>query len=146
MSTVLGPNTRSVLHLIFHLRGLRAEQVDTVATEWKRRPAQVRARAWAEVTHAARGEERFAILAAATLARHDAMATAARNNRADWAFWAAAWDAAAAVASCGLIEERDYQVLVGPMAGVMRWLANLGPDRLEASGLQAAIDRLGGAR
>lgn len=144
MSTVLGPNTRGVLHMIFHLGRLPAEQIDAVAAAWKRQPARSRARAWAAVTHNSTPAERFAIHDAAALARQDAMAAAARHRRTDWAFWAAAWDAAAGVAACGRIEESDYRVLVNPLARAMPWLAAGVPDLFEDTGLRAAIVRLGG--
>jgi hypothetical protein len=75
------------------------------------------------------------------------MTVASRHARADWAFWAAAQDAAAAVAVCSQIDDRDYEVLVGPMAATLPWLAVPTPDRLDVSGLQAALEtRGGGAR
>lgn len=145
MRTVLGPNTRGVLHLISHLRRLDPEQIDTVAAEWKRQAARARARAWAAAAHAATGKQRVGVLAAARLARDEAMTVASRHDRTDWAFWAAAWDAAAGVAVCGLIDDRDYQQLVGSLVGVVPWLAAGRPDRVDVAGLQAALGQLGGA-
>lgn len=131
MTTVLGPNTRGVLHLISHLRRLDAERIDAVAEAWKRRSARARARARAAVAHAA-------------LARDAAMTVASRHDRADWAFWVAAWDAAMAVAMGGMLTDRDYQELVGPLASVMPWLAVERPDRIDAAGLRAALGQWGG--
>ena len=144
MSTVLGPNTRGVLHLISHLRRLDAERIDAVAAEWKRRSARARARARAAVAQAATGEQRVGALAAAALARDAEMTVASRHGRTDWAFWVAAWDAAMAVAMGGRIPDRDYQELVGPLAGVIPWLGVERPDRIEAAGLQAALGQWGG--
>lgn len=143
-TTALGPNTRGVLHLISHLRRLDAQQIDAVADEWKRRPARARAQARAAAAQAATGEQLAGVLAAAALARDAAMTVASRLNRSDWAFWAAAWDAALGVAVGGLIDDRDYQHLVGPLSRAMPWLAVERPDRLDAAGLQAALDQWGG--
>lgn len=144
MRTVLGPNTRGVLHLISHLRRLDAAQIDAVAAAWKRQPARDRARAWAAAAHTAETEQRVGVLAAAGLAREEAMTVAARHDRTDWAFWAAAWDAAAGVAVGGLIDDRDYQQLVGPMADAIPWLAVGRPDRLDVAELQAVLGQWGG--
>ena len=61
MRTVLGPNTRGVLHLISHLRRLDAQQVDAVAENWKRQPARVRARAPAAAVHAPTRNQRVGV-------------------------------------------------------------------------------------
>ena len=145
MSTLLGPNTRGVLHLMSHLPRLRSPQVDDVAAEWKRQPAPARARAWAAAIHSAGSQHRPGVLSAAALARAAAMAVASERDRADWTFWAAAQDAVAAVAVCGPIDDADYQVLVAPMARALPWLAVGTPDLLAVSGLQAALGRWGGA-
>ena len=145
MRTVLGPNTRGVLHLISHLRRLDAQQVDAVAENWKRQPARVRARARAAAVQAATGKQRVGVLAAAELARDVAMSVASRYDRTDWAFWAAAWDAAAGVAVGGLIDDQAYQQLVGPLASVIPWLAVGRQDRLDVARLQAALGQWRGA-
>jgi hypothetical protein len=143
MTNFFGPNTRGVLHLMSHLYGLGDEHIDTVVAEWKRQPAEARAAAWAAIWHATTSDERSAIRTAAALARRDAMAAAVRNGRTDWAFWAAAWDAAAAVAALGRISEHHYRVLAGPMAGAMPWLAEGMPAQLDVTGLPGAIVQLG---
>jgi hypothetical protein len=140
---VLGLNTRGLLHLLSHLDRLTAEQIDAVAAEWKRRPVQARAVAWAALRRGRTANEQSAIHLAATLARGLAMEVAARNDRHDWAFWAAAWDAAAGIAACGRAGERHYEVLAAPMAVAVAWLAQGLPDQLDAAGLPAAISQLG---
>lgn len=145
MSTLFGPNTRGVLHLLSHLARLRSEEMDAVAAEWKRRPAQVRARAWAAAVNAAGGRLRTGVLSAAELARATARTVAVERDRVDWAFWAAAQDAAAAVVVRGWIDDADYQALVAPVARVLPWLAVGAPDQLAVSGLQEALGRWGGA-
>ena len=59
---------------------------------------------------------------AASLARREALAAAHRLHRMDWAFWAAASDAAAAV-TAGARIGRHYDTLTGPLAAVMPPLA-----------------------
>jgi hypothetical protein len=140
---VLGPNTRGVLHLLSHLDRLTAEQIDAVVAAWKRQTAEARAMAWAALRHNTTVEEQSAVGAAATLARHSAMAVAARSGRNDWVFWAAALDAAAGVAACGRVSEHHYHVLAAPMAYAVPWLAVGVPDLLDLDGLQAAIIQLG---
>ncbi|HZC25883.1 MAG TPA: hypothetical protein VE287_02600 [Actinopolymorphaceae bacterium] len=143
MSDIFGPNTRGVLHLISHLDTLGAEQIEIVVAGWKRQSRPDRAEAWAAVGAATTPQERLAILDAAALARRDAMDVARRHQCSDWAFWAAAWDAAAAVAACDRIDAHHHEVLVGPVASVLPWLTRCRPDRVDAPGLQAAIARLG---
>jgi hypothetical protein len=53
----------------------------------------------------------------AALARREALETARRLDRADWAFWAAACDAGAAAAGARL--GPAYDALVAPFAEVM---------------------------
>ncbi len=143
MTDIFGPNTRGVLHLISHLGSLGAEQIDLVVAGWKRQSWPDRAEAWAAIGSATSPEERLAILDAAALARRDAMDVARRNQSTDWAFWAAAWDAAAAVAACDRIDVHHHQVLIGPVARVFPWLSRCRPDRVESPGLKAVIARLG---
>lgn len=143
MTDIFGPNTRGVLHLISHLNGLGVDQIDTVVADWKGQSREARAGAWAAIRTVTTSDERQAVLDVAALARREAMAVAQRNKSSDWAFWAAAWDAAAAVATCDRIEERHHRVLVAPMASVLPWLAWCRPDQVETSGLQAAITRFG---
>ncbi len=143
MTDIFGPNTRGVLHLISHLDGLGPEQIDSVVADWRAQSRKARARAWAAIGSATTPDERQAVLDVASLARREAMAVASRNKMSDWAFWAAAWDAAAAVAACDRIDERHHRVLIGPIASVLPWLAWCRPDRVDVSGLQAAITRFG---
>ncbi|WP_157181181.1 hypothetical protein [Actinopolymorpha alba] len=143
MTGIFGPNTREVLHMISHLDGLGSEEIGTVAAAWKEHSRPDRAAAWAAIWQATTPEERQAILDAAALARREAMDVALRATCSDWAFWAAAWDAAAAVAACDRIDRRHHRVLAEPLATVLPWLSLALPDRVEVSGLRAAITHLG---
>ncbi|MFK4274244.1 hypothetical protein ACI2L5_56880, partial [Streptomyces milbemycinicus] len=68
----------------------------------------------------------------------------ARNHhRHDWAFWAAVWDAAAAVAVCDRIGSH-YNVLVAPLAAVMPSLAHCRRDELSTRELPGAVLKGGG--
>jgi hypothetical protein len=123
MMSMFGPNGQRVLALIACIPGLSADQVDQVTVAWKRGSPDGRARAWAHLSRATAEEERYGILAAASLARREALETAQRAQRADWAFWAAACDAGAAVAA-GKRIGKHYDTLVAPFAGVVTILAD----------------------
>jgi hypothetical protein len=114
-TSIFGPNGHQVLGLIAGIAGMSAEQVDQVTSAWKAGCPRGRARAWAQLSRAGGEDERYGVLAAASLARREALAAARRLNRTDWAFWAAACDAGAAVAVGGRIG-RHYETLVGPFA------------------------------
>ncbi|GAA2754803.1 hypothetical protein [Actinopolymorpha rutila] len=144
MTDVFGPNTRGVLHLISHLNRVTGAQIDEVVAAWRRQSRSERALAWASLGHGTTPAERRAILDAAVQARRDAMAAAQRHQRTEWAFWAAAWDAAAAVAAGDRMEEENYRVLVEPLAAALPWLRGRTPTRLSRSGLQATIASFGG--
>jgi hypothetical protein len=122
MTSIFGPNGQRVLALVSAIPGLSAEQVDQVTSAWKHASARDRAQAWAQLDRASGEDERYRILAAASLARREALATAQRVRRTDWAFWAAACDASAAVAAGALIG-RHYDTLVAPFVTVMPALA-----------------------
>jgi hypothetical protein len=123
VTSMFGPNGQRVLTLITSIPGLSVDQVDQVTGAWKRGSPPARAEAWAELNYSANAEdERYWILAAASLARREALETARRLHRTDWAFWAAACDAGAAVAAGSRIG-RHYDTLVAPFAEVMRLLA-----------------------
>jgi hypothetical protein len=123
MTSMFGPNGQRVLTLIACIPGLSADQVDQVTAAWKRGSPDGRARAWAHLSRATDEDERYGILAAASLARREALETARRVQRADWEFWAAACDAGAAVAA-GRRIGKHYDTLVGPFAGVVAMLAD----------------------
>jgi hypothetical protein len=89
-----------------------------VTNAWKQVSALDRARAWARLTRATTEQERYRILAAASLARREALAAARRLRQMDWAFGAAVSDAAAAVA-VGTRTGRPYETLTAPLAAVM---------------------------
>jgi hypothetical protein len=113
MTSMFGPNGHQVLALIACIPGLSAEQVDQVTNAWRQGCPRGRARAWAQLNGTGGEDERYGILAAASLARREALEAARRVNRTDWAFWAAACDAGAAVAA-GTRIGRHYQTLVAP--------------------------------
>jgi len=119
---MFGPNGQQVLVLIACIPGLSADQVDQVTVAWKQGSPDSRARAWAHLSRATGEDERYGILAAASLARREALETARRVQRADWAFWAAACDAGAAVAA-GQRIGTHYDTLVAPFAGVLAVLS-----------------------
>jgi hypothetical protein len=122
MTSIFGPNGQRVLALITCIPGLSADQVDQVTSTWKRGRPRDRAQAWAELNRTPSEDERYRILAAASLARGEALETARRMHRTDWAFWAAACDAGAAIAAGARIG-RHYDILLAPFAAVMPALA-----------------------
>jgi hypothetical protein len=130
MTSMFGPNGHQVLALIASIQRLSAEQVDEVTSAWRQTSPRVRNQAWAHLSRAADENERYGILAAASVARREALEAARRMQRSDWAFWAAACDAAAAVAASSLVG-RDFETLVGPFAQVVPALARL-PGAVEA--------------
>jgi hypothetical protein len=122
MRPIFGPHTSQVVKFVTDLRQLSAEQIAAVTRAWREGSDTDRAEAWAQLYRAASKQERYSILAAASVARKEAMDVAQVLHRADWAFWAAAWDAAAAIAA----EERiggHYDVLIAPVVAVMPSLA-----------------------
>jgi hypothetical protein len=118
MTSMFGPNGQRVLALLTSISSLSADQVDQVTSAWKQNSPQDRARAWDELGRVATDEERYQMLAATSLARREALETARRMRRADWAFWAAACDAGAAV-TAGARLGHHYDILVGPLAEAM---------------------------
>jgi hypothetical protein len=118
MTSTFGPNSQRVLALIASIPGLSAGQVDQVISAWKRVSPSTRARAWAQLSRITAEDERYRILAAAALARREALDTARRTHRMDWAFWAAACDAGAAVAAGARIG-RHYDTLLAPFAAAV---------------------------
>jgi hypothetical protein len=118
MTSMFGPNGQRVLALLTSISSLSADQVDQVTSAWKRNSPGERAQAWDQLNRVAGDEERYRILAATSLARREALETARRLRRADWAFWAAACDAGAAV-TAGARLGHHYDSLVAPLAEVM---------------------------
>ena len=140
MNSMFGPNGQRVLTLITGIPGLTARQVDQVTTAWKQNCPRGRAQAWAQLNHsAADDEERYRMLAAASLARREALETARRLHRADWAFWAAACDAGAAVAA-GARLGSHYDTLVAPLAEVMPALGRPAAAAADSATAPAADD------
>ena len=111
MTSIFGRNGQRVLALITGIPGLSADQVDQVTGTWKQGNPDDRASAWAQLNGTTSEEERYEILAAASLARREALEASRRMRRDDRAFWAAACDASAAVAAGDRIG-RHYDVLV----------------------------------
>ena len=122
MKKIFGPQTRRVLDVLAGLRGLSPGDVDLVAATWKHESAADRAEAWAELHRVTSRDERYPILAAAAAGRKTAMDIARDLHRTDWAFWAAAWDATAAVAAADVIGSY-FETLAAPVAEVMPLLA-----------------------
>jgi hypothetical protein len=118
MSSMFGPNGQRVLALLTSISSLSADQVDQVTSRWKQMGPEGRAQAWDQLNRVSADEERYRILAAASLARREALETARRMRRADWAFWAAACDAGAAV-TAGARLGHHYDTLIAPFAEVM---------------------------
>jgi len=131
MTSIFGPYGQQVLGLLASIPGLSGDQVDEVVTAWKRGNPRDRTRAWAQLSRTEAEVERYRILAAASLARREALETARRMHRTDWAFWAAACDAGAAVAA-GRDIGCHYETLVGPFAQVVPDLVRLAavPDQV----------------
>lgn len=122
MNPLFGHDGQRVLTLITGIGDLTAEEVDQVTDAWKQICPSDRAAAWAQLVRTTTEQERYQILAAASLARREALATAHRLRRVDWAFWAAVSDAAAAVAAGPRLGSL-YNTLTAPLAAVMPPLA-----------------------
>ncbi|MBV8430846.1 MAG: hypothetical protein JO244_06780 [Solirubrobacterales bacterium] len=115
--------------------------MDQVTDAWKQVCPSDRAAAWAQLIRATTEQERYRVLAAASLARREALTTAHRLRRVDWAFWAAVSDAAAAVAAGSRIG-CHYDTLTAPLAAVMPPLAaSPGSAPAGAAGFTAADPR-----
>jgi hypothetical protein len=122
MKSIFGPQTQRLLAFLADLRDLSPAEVDRVTNAWKQIRGLDRAEAWAQLQRVTTQNERYPILAAASTARRTAMDVARRLLRPDWAFWAAAWDAAAAITADDRIGPH-YDVLTAPLATVMPSLA-----------------------
>ena len=131
MNPLFGQNGQRVMALIIGIDGLTAEAVDQVTDVWKQVCPSDRAAAWAHLVRTTTEQERYQILAAASVARREALVTAHRLRRLDWAFWAAVSDAAAAV-TVGTRIGRHYRTLTAPLAAVMPSLT-ASPDPAHAS-------------
>jgi hypothetical protein len=130
MTSMFGTNGQQVLALIASIQRFSAEQVDEVTSAWRRGSPHGRNRAWARLSRCADEDARYRILAAASCARREALEAARRLHRSDWAFWAAACDAAAAVAAGAQISQ-DFESLVAPFATVVPALVRF-PGEVEA--------------
>jgi hypothetical protein len=113
MYPLFGPNTSRVVKFIARLPELSPEQMDLVTRAWKQASSRNRAEAWVRLCRVTTGEERYRILAAGSLARREAMDMAVKLDQPDWAFWAAAHDAAVAIATGDRIG-RHYHTLTAP--------------------------------
>jgi hypothetical protein len=131
MNPMFGQDGQRVLALITGIADLTADEVDRVTDAWKRACPSDRAAAWARLVRTTTEQERYQILAAASLGRREALAAAHRLRRVDWAFWAAVSDAAAATAAGARIG-RCYDTLTAPLATVMPSVAAY-PGRVPAS-------------
>lgn len=143
MRQIFGPHTERVLKFLADLWLLSPEQITVVTAAWKQASELERAQAWAQLRRVATGDDWDEILAAASVARRQAMDAAYLLHRVDWAFWAAAWDAAAAVAADERIGS-DYYVLVRPLMLVMPSLSETRPGArvpAQRAGKTSAVDR-----
>jgi hypothetical protein len=141
MTPMFGQDSQRVLTLITGIADLTAEEVDQVTGAWKQVCPADRAKAWTRLVQTTTEQERYQILAAASLARREALVTAHRLRRVDWAFWAAVSDAAAAVAA-GTRIGRHYDTLTAPLAAVMPPLAACpGRASFSAAGFTAGDPR-----
>jgi hypothetical protein len=123
MRAVFGPHTKRVVQFLTNLRDLSPIEIDQVTCIWKEADDLDRAQAWAQLQRVTTQDERYLVLAAAAAARRIAMDTAHKLSRSDWASWAAACDAAAAIAAGDRLGA-DYDTLTAPLAAVMPWLAS----------------------
>jgi len=144
MTSMFGPHGERVLALITRIQDLSADQVDQVTSAWRGGSPGGRAQAWARLNGAVAEDERYRVLAAAALARHEALEAARRARRTDWAFLAAACDAGAAVAASAQIGSH-YETLVAPFARVMPALAGRGALAAGLAPGQQIAARQGGA-
>ena len=99
MDHIFGRDHHRVIAIIARLAELSPEEAGKVTSAWKQASPEDRARAWAGLVRGTTEPERYQILAAASLARQEALEAAHRMQWLDWTFWAAASDAAAAVAA-----------------------------------------------
>jgi hypothetical protein len=107
---------RRVFQFLMKVRKLSPAEIDLVTSTWNKVNPVDRAVAWAHLADAAKDEYR--VIEAAFAARRAAMDTARTFGRNDWAFWAAAWDAGAAITADDLAEG-DYETLTSPLGTVM---------------------------
>jgi hypothetical protein len=135
MNSIFGRNGQRVLALIIGIADLSEEEVDQVTNVWKRVSPPDRAGAWAQLIRIATEQERYQILVAAARARREALSAGHKLRRMDWPFWAAASDAAAAVAAGARIGGA-CDILTAPLTAVMPSLApSPGRTRDVAAGL-----------
>jgi len=123
MKQIFGPHTEQVLALFTDLRRLSPEEINKVTRAWKEASDLSRAEALAQLNRAASRNERDSILAAASVARRQAMDVAYTHHRTDWAFWAAASDAAAAIAADDH-SGSEYDILTAPLMTVLPSLSH----------------------
>ena len=123
---LFGPNTQRVLAFLAGLRSIPGgfrESGERLAASGRLGPC----RSVGELHRAASDRERYQILAAASVARREALDVANRHQWHDSSFWSAASDAAAAIAARDWIG-RYYQTLIFPLSAVMPWLPPVAGD------------------
>jgi hypothetical protein len=140
MIDIFGPGSQRVLGFIAQILDLGPDDVDAVAGAWRRTPPEARAAAWAAIQRSMSPADRSLIRNAAMVAREQAITAALTHGRHDWAFCAAAWDAAGALAAEHRIKGESYRVLVAPMAVVFGWLI---PEAAGPVPAQRELARLG---
>lgn len=104
------------------LEALTAQQMEAVAGTWRQLPRQRRDAAWAAIRRFWRSGAGDDSLDQAFRARGAASELARLAGIHDWAFPAAALDAALAVAEADKLSERYYRPLVQPMAQALPWI------------------------
>ncbi|MBO0683449.1 MAG: hypothetical protein J2P45_09860 [Candidatus Dormibacteraeota bacterium] len=118
---------RSVERLLTGLEALTAQQMELVAGAWRQLPRQRREAAWAAIRRFWRRGAGDDSLDHAFRARGAASELARLAGIHDWAFPAAALDAALAVSVADKLSERHYRPLVQPMALALPWILD-GPS------------------
>lgn len=115
--------------LLTALRALTAQQMEVVASAWRQLPRQRREAAWAAIRRFWRSGAGDDSLDYAFRARGIASEVARLAGIHDWAFPAAALDAALAVSVADKLGERYYRPLVQPMALALPWILDGASNR-----------------
>jgi hypothetical protein len=121
MLEIFGPHTERVLALLAGLSDLSPSDLGTIADAWRETNERDRAEAWVCIHRTLADDDRLPILAAAAVARQEALEVAGRHGWSHWSFWAAVSDAAAGVAAGERIGPHCLPLVV-PLSAVMPWL------------------------
>lgn len=121
MCDLFGPYTKRVLAFLAALHDLSPTDIGIISAAWRESADRERAEAWVRVHREVCERERLPILAAAAVARKEALDIARQHRWPDWPFWVAAADAGAAIAAGDRIG-CHYRTLISPLAAAMPWL------------------------